>query len=67
MAFGGVFSVLPTRFTPSGDIDPESLTRVIDAEVSSAVDLPIIVQDDPPICGYARVLAWTGLTLEVRT
>ena len=29
MRFGGVFSVLPTPFPPSGDVDSESLARVI--------------------------------------
>ena len=38
MVFGGVFSVLPTPFTPSGDIDPESLTRVIDLFLADGVD-----------------------------
>jgi len=36
--FGGVFSVLPTPFTSSGDIDPESLTRVIDLFLGDGVD-----------------------------
>jgi 4-hydroxy-tetrahydrodipicolinate synthase len=36
--FGGVFSVLPTPFTSSGDIDPESLTRVIDLFLADGVD-----------------------------
>jgi 4-hydroxy-tetrahydrodipicolinate synthase len=38
MVFGGVFSVLPTPFTPSGDIDPESLTRVIDLFLADGAD-----------------------------
>jgi 4-hydroxy-tetrahydrodipicolinate synthase len=38
MAFGGVFSVLPTPFTSSGDVDPDSLTRVIDLFLSDGVD-----------------------------
>src|SRR6187200_337028 len=38
MAFGGVYSVLPTPFTPSGDIDPESLTRVIDLFIADGVN-----------------------------
>jgi 4-hydroxy-tetrahydrodipicolinate synthase len=38
MQFGGVYSVLPTPFTPSGDIDPESLTRVIDLFMSDGVN-----------------------------
>ena len=36
--FGGVFSVLPTPFTPSGDIDPESLQRVIDLFIADGVN-----------------------------
>jgi len=38
MAFGGVYSVLPTPFTPSGDIDPESLARVIDLFIADGVN-----------------------------
>src|SRR3989442_11707662 len=38
MVSGGVFSVLPTPFTPSGDIDPESLTRVIDLFLADGVN-----------------------------
>ena len=38
MAFGGVFSVLPTPFTSTGDFDPESLTRVIDLFVADGVN-----------------------------
>jgi 4-hydroxy-tetrahydrodipicolinate synthase len=38
MAFGGVFSVLPTPFTASGDIDSDSLTRVIDLFISDGVN-----------------------------
>ena len=38
MAFGGVFSVLPTPFTASGDIDPESLARVIDLFIADGVN-----------------------------
>jgi 4-hydroxy-tetrahydrodipicolinate synthase len=38
MQFGGVYSVLPTPFTPSGDIDPESLARVIDLFLSDGVN-----------------------------
>src|ERR1700719_5304535 len=34
---GGVFSVLPTAFTPSGDIDPESLDRVVDLFIADGV------------------------------
>jgi len=37
-AIGGVFSVLPTPFTSSGDVDPDSLTRVIDLLLSDGVD-----------------------------
>src|SRR5580765_5727505 len=36
-AFGGVFSVLPTPFTASGDVDPESLRRVIDLFINDGV------------------------------
>jgi 4-hydroxy-tetrahydrodipicolinate synthase len=35
---GGVFSVLPTPFTPSGDIDPESLERVVDLFIADGVN-----------------------------
>ena len=38
MAFGGVFSVLPTPFTASGDIDSDSLTRVVDLFISDGVN-----------------------------
>ena len=34
---GGVFSVLPTPFAPSGDFDPESLKRVIDLFIADGV------------------------------
>jgi 4-hydroxy-tetrahydrodipicolinate synthase len=37
-AFGGVFSVLPTPFTASGDVDPESLKRVIDLFIEDGVN-----------------------------
>ena len=37
MSFGGVFSVLPTPFNSSGDVDPESLTRVIDLFIADGV------------------------------
>src|SRR5919106_4876871 len=33
----GVYSVLPTPFTPSGDLDDESLRRVIDLFVEAGV------------------------------
>jgi 4-hydroxy-tetrahydrodipicolinate synthase len=36
--FGGVFSVLPTPFGPSGDIDVESLKRVIDLFLADEVN-----------------------------
>src|SRR5919201_5081127 len=38
MPFGGVFSVLPTPFHPSGDIDAESLGRVIDFFLADGVN-----------------------------
>jgi 4-hydroxy-tetrahydrodipicolinate synthase len=38
MAFGGVFSVLPTPFTASGDFDPASLKRVIDLFLADGVN-----------------------------
>ncbi len=38
MPFGGVFSVLPTPFHPSGDIDAESLRRVIDLFIADGVN-----------------------------
>ncbi len=36
--FGGVFSVLPTPFTSTGDIDTDSLSRVIDLFVADGVN-----------------------------
>jgi 4-hydroxy-tetrahydrodipicolinate synthase len=36
--FDGVFSVLPTPFAPSGDLDPESLRRVIDVFIADGVN-----------------------------
>ena len=36
--FGGVFSVLPTPFTSSGDFDPDSLNRVIDLFIADGVN-----------------------------
>src|ERR671936_912994 len=38
MPFGGVFSVLPTPFAPSGDVDLDSLRRVIDLFMADGVD-----------------------------
>ena len=38
MAFGGVFSVLPTPFSVSGDVDPGSLRRVIDLFLGGGVN-----------------------------
>jgi 4-hydroxy-tetrahydrodipicolinate synthase len=38
MQFGGVFSVLPTPFDPNGDIDPDSLRRVIDLFLADGVN-----------------------------
>ena len=38
MPFGGVFSVLPTPFDPAGDVDRESLTRVIDLFLAAGVN-----------------------------
>ncbi len=38
MAFGGVFSVLPTPFGPSGEFDAESLKRVIDLFLADGVN-----------------------------
>jgi len=38
MAFGGVFSVLPTPFGASGDFDRESLKRVIDLFLADGVN-----------------------------
>jgi 4-hydroxy-tetrahydrodipicolinate synthase len=38
MPFGGVFSVLPTPFAPSGDFDPDSLRRVIDLFIADGVN-----------------------------
>jgi len=37
MAFGGVFSVLPTPFSASGDLDLDSLGRVIDLFLADGV------------------------------
>jgi 4-hydroxy-tetrahydrodipicolinate synthase len=38
MAFGGVFSVLPTPFTSSGDVDSSGLQRVIDLFLADGVN-----------------------------
>ena len=38
MAFDGVFSVLPTPFTSSGDIDLDSLKRVVDMFIADGVN-----------------------------
>jgi len=38
MEFGGVFSVLPTPFDPSGDIDAASLGRVVDLFIADGVN-----------------------------
>jgi 4-hydroxy-tetrahydrodipicolinate synthase len=38
MAFDGVFSVLPTPFTSSGDIDDDSLKRVVDLFIGDGVN-----------------------------
>jgi 4-hydroxy-tetrahydrodipicolinate synthase len=38
MAFAGVFSVLPTPFTPSGDFDRTSLGRVIDLFIADGIN-----------------------------
>lgn len=38
MGLGGVFSVLPTPFTTSGDVDSESLTRVVDIFLADGVN-----------------------------
>src|SRR5439155_1662266 len=35
---GGVFSVLPTPFTASGDVDRESLKRVVDLFIGDGVN-----------------------------
>jgi 4-hydroxy-tetrahydrodipicolinate synthase len=35
---GGVFSVLPTPFAPNGDVDPESLKRVVDLFIADGVN-----------------------------
>ena len=35
---GGVFSVLPTPFTPSGDVDSDSLKRVVDLFIADGVN-----------------------------
>src|SRR2546428_9622558 len=37
-AFGGVFSVLPTPFDPSGEFDPASLGRVIELFLGDRVN-----------------------------
>jgi len=37
-AFGGVFSVLPTPFTPGDEVDHDSLRRVIDLYLGAGVD-----------------------------
>jgi 4-hydroxy-tetrahydrodipicolinate synthase len=38
MSFGGVFSVLPTPFDSSGDIDPGSLQRIVDVFIADGVN-----------------------------
>jgi len=38
MPFGGVFSVLPTPFSASGDVDLDSLRRVVDLFIADGVD-----------------------------
>jgi 4-hydroxy-tetrahydrodipicolinate synthase len=38
MTFGGVFSVLPTPFSSSGDVDPDSLRRVVDLFLADGVN-----------------------------
>ena len=38
MSFSGVYSVLATPFTSSGDVDVESLKRVVDLAVTAGVD-----------------------------
>jgi 4-hydroxy-tetrahydrodipicolinate synthase len=38
MVFGGVFSVLPTPFASSGDIDLDSLKRVVDVFIADGVN-----------------------------
>src|SRR5262249_55177304 len=38
MTFGGVFSVLPTPFDPSGDIDRDGLKRVVDLFLGDGVN-----------------------------
>src|SRR5258707_15796542 len=38
MPLGGVFSVPPTPFSASGDVDPDSLRRVIDLFLSGGVN-----------------------------
>lgn len=38
MAFDGVFSVLPTPFAPAGDIDRDSLKRVVDLFLADGVN-----------------------------
>jgi len=38
MAFGGVFSVLPTPFGPTGEVDVDGLRHVIDLFIAAGVD-----------------------------
>src|SRR2546427_3217969 len=38
MPFGGVFSVLPTPFSASGDVDLDSLRRIVDLFIADGVD-----------------------------
>jgi 4-hydroxy-tetrahydrodipicolinate synthase len=38
LSYSGVYSVLATPFTPSGDVDLESLKRVVDLAVKAGVD-----------------------------
>src|SRR5438874_2633592 len=37
-AFGGVFSVLPTPFEPTGEVDFDSLRRVVDLFIRAGVN-----------------------------
>jgi hypothetical protein len=61
LAFGGVFSVLPTPFDASGEFDPASLGRVIDPFPGDGFNgfTPGGALDETTIHAWDRVLSWT--------
>src|SRR6185503_15812371 len=38
MPFEGVYSIIPTAFTPSGDLDPDSQKRIVDLFVDKGAN-----------------------------